>query len=408
MSEERIAPEKEKTKKRRAVPVSVFVGIALFILISATVCLYAVEQRKKMISNLDKRLGQRKDKITSLDQWYMDAVKAYESKNAQDDESESVVASFVRVNRMDNGYVIADGRTVLITPDLRDTYTISISAPFLQDDLDTDEEYTETYKKDSYSAFAIPDKDFSYNYESAPYSTLIVDPDEDSVFVKDDIPYICYGGYIYRETFLYDSDGDKVLMGMEGINAQSVENRELRAAAFSYVQMDNTENQKEPPVRFGFEGNYRYCMFYSLTGYSIPQLKDNELNALHVDDRTGYTEIDLGYNPGDFLYIYSYTVIFQDAGPEFSSWRNQVVTAGVIGLVIFTILLAGTILLEKKNREVSDSEEENTGSTGNASAWKISKDITDLLMEKIDAAESSMGPNGYLEEIRETIEKMKK
>ena len=83
-------------------------------------------------------------------------------------------------------------------------------------------------------------------------------------------------------------------------------------------------------------------------------------------------------------------------------------TAGVIGLVIFTILLAGTILLEKKNREDSDSEEENTGSTGNASAGKISSDITDILMEKIDAAESSMGPNGYLEEIRETIEKMKK
>ena len=402
MSENNSSSKQEEKKKERVIPVSVFVGVALFVLIAATVFLYAFVQRKKVESDLDKRLTQRRDKIIALDTWYMNAMKAYSLTIDPDSEGDTV--RYFDLNRMDKGYLLVGIKTVFPSAG---NWNINL--------VQTDDESTETYRKDSYSFYTIDyqeysDTDYSYVGELPAYSTLLVDPDEDSFFVKEDIPYICYGGLIYRDTFLYDSEHATLGFGREGLNVQSVENLDIRAAAFSILSKnasgDENESMENLKDVYGSEGTYRYCMFRSVVGVSLQAVEANDIDST---ERSDFIPLDYGEEVPDFSYLYTSTVIFIDAGPALASWRNQVVAAGLTGLVIYAILLFGTILLEKRNRRIKIvMEAEAAQKDISIPVEKLHSDLAEELIAKIEAAENSMGPNGYLDEIKDTIEKMKK
>lgn len=403
MSEENNSPIAAEKKKRHAIPVSVFVGVVLFILISATVVSYAFYLRKKLISDLDKRLSRRRDKILALDTWSINALKTYSKKNKLNDEQD--YTELYDQNRLDSGFVLVNGRTILLKDYYWDTYDYrNLGMAYSEGRM------SDTYKKDGYSTFSIPDIDFSYSDDSTPYATLLVDPDEDSYFVKNDVPFICYGGYIYRNSMLYDSRNMAVGFAKEGLNVQSIANQELRAAAFSIMDENDYDLEKEVNLNpiFGFEGTYRYCLFRSMVGFSRPVLETNDLNRIDTDLRSDFIPVDFGGVEAEYTYYFTSTVIFLDAGPELTAWKKQVAVAGAVGLGIYFFLLSGTILLEKRNREIRREEKETSENEVRLPGKRIHSDLADELLEKIDAAETSMGPNGYLEEIRDTIEKMKK
>lgn len=179
---------------------------------------------------------------------------------------------------------------------------------------------------------------------------------------------ICPSEYGY--TYYIGSASDREIH-LQGLNARSNQDRDM-------VSLANMLFTKEESR--GWTGKYRYMI---------------------VDT----TEVDALGNKYLFL---------TDCSDEKAEWKKNITTVSVAMAISDVVLILLMFILEWGNNKKFVSEEKTESSIGwseEASAEKrsgssagIPKDVAKQLLSYVDDTERSMGPSGYLDSIRDTIE----
>ncbi|MBO4687600.1 MAG: hypothetical protein J5636_03735 [Clostridiales bacterium] len=218
-------------------------------------------------------------------------------------------------------------------------------------------------------------------------------------------------GYFYKR-YVFREEGEEDAEYFYPMNSYSFADQEMINAAESSIK------EGEP---FGWHGNYRYCIFTLYEGFT----SGYESKVLMDLPYSSEDDISLDRTDGKYDYeTYSQYIIFEDVSAELANWRtwrrtNTFVMLG--GWAVLTCLMAVVLhLLLKPKKDVSwieigedglavegeklqmvseDSREEAP------SIDPISEKMATKLLSYISQSESSFGPNGYLEQLKDAIEK---
>ena len=96
-------------------------------------------------------------------------------------------------------------------------------------------------------------------------------------------------------------------------------------------------------------------------------------------------------------------ILFVDAAPQLKTLKNQVRRVSVYAAVAYVLILAGAVAIEL--RKSKNPEWEEAGSDGHKEEDDhIPDQVAKVLLSKITDVEQSMGPNGYLDQLRDEID----
>lgn len=196
---------------------------------------------------------------------------------------------------------------------------------------------------------------YAYNgliYGNWPTSVL----SEDTIEVSED------GVAVINVKYAYD---------FVGITTKAINNKELQEDAKAIVEKQTTG--------YGWNGSYRYMV------------EEEEI-----------TETLRKYGAeGDALHY----VLFVDASTELAAWKYWTIANTFVALFVYLVVLVISYLFlrtpgKKKVEEVvaaePEKEEEQEKKT-------ISENLAKNLLDRLESTEQSIGPNGYLDEMRELI-----
>ncbi len=241
-----------------------------------------------------------------------------------------------------------------------------------------------------------------------------IDPDGDTIEIWD----LTLGGYGYR-SFLGFSFGvyeneerlDYYLItDLSGITEESMDNNDLRSSLKSILV--------EGKAR-GFEKSYRYLVFkvpcilsgkhyYVATSLGMCA-SDNNHYVLTPDIVPMLDDSDSDYmfegRNGEEMTVYLPVILFEETSPYRQAYAFRMFRYALILLVIGLSFILLTAILERtlKGKTPSDANVEEDFDTETPEGV-LSEEKARTLLYHIEQAEQSMGPNGYLEQLKEDIE----
>ncbi|MBO4928284.1 MAG: hypothetical protein J5379_08565 [Clostridiales bacterium] len=218
---------------------------------------------------------------------------------------------------------------------------------------------------------------------------VIHDQDGDWLGEVDDSIVLQPGGLFFAEMLEPDAMGN-LEPTLHPVNFESGENPDLYNAGLLIIEKDQTS---------GWKGDYR---FYCYQEVVMAKPTDEYLIAYkYIDTEEDSSDLQETIEENGFDSYTLHSVIFYDASSELSDWTNHVIWNALVSLLVYVLIMAViTLLLYRISRQ---AEDEDSGELLNAGRLSISEELAKDLLHRIDSAESSMGPCGYLDEIRSAV-----
>lgn len=255
-----------------------------------------------------------------------------------------------------------------------------------------DEAYIYDFTDDSF------DDDFDYFYG-------IIDEDGDSYQINN----LDLNGYRFQERMGYDEALDMftTIGPPEPENEMSRENETLMKAV--------TEMEPVAETTGSIHG-YRYATFFvqgvAYVKYPTPENEESYVRILDLSDiESAKAEI---HAEGSLDYRVLHVIIFEDTEPFLRQWRLDmlknggmlVLLCGMVFLALFlyekrTEALERQRLMEEEHPEETENKEESSPEVPFEES--ISAETARQLIAQIGLAEQSMGPNPFLEKLRDDI-----
>lgn len=386
---------------------TIILALCLVILCASAITPWAVKGRKAITSDADAKLEVREERFMELEELLFGDLVFYPSDDSYD-------------------YVLdPDAATILIDGDQElklesgKLYTMepAVGGSGYYDDNDGTDE-TDPSDEESYSDF---DSMYSYYISENHY---VKDENGDSFIVNTYQP----GGLCYGETYfstismmLQDNVETRTtyynVTTPRPLNIASNNHQDL-AEYVSDVLMGSGRER-------GWKGNYRYLVFkvpatiyiFDEEAHIIAQPKqDPMLPDLEIPDYYHGMHESVVTSFADYaepvpLYLTQY--LFEDCAEAINAWRVKVATNVLVALAFSAILVLISFIFEKSTRGAAlsfgekqgglSADGDPKGSSMAAGSSVLPEESARDLLSQIDLAEQSMGPNGYLEQLRADI-----
>ncbi|MBR5973634.1 MAG: hypothetical protein IK020_00455 [Clostridiales bacterium] len=338
----------------------------------------AVTTRKQIVSELDRKLDVRARKILLLSQFRLDYLSEIYEYDFDEYEEDVQIVDYL------SSVVVSDEANDESEPGMKETPEFRM---FRDSDIILEDQEGEM----------IPIDLLGFSDEAG-----------DRIYYWKGYLLKSVRGYFY-ERYIFRVEGDDDAEFFYSMNTYSFEDTEMTQAAESLIK------EGEP---FGWHGNYRYCNFAIYEGnnggYETRFLQDLPSTA---DDDITWEETDGKY----FFESYSQYIIFEDASEVLANWRtwtrnNALVMLG--GWSVLTCLLAvflHFLLKPKRNThwiEIGEdglaADDENPKLVSGLpeeepSIELIPEDLAAELLSLVSRSESSLGSNGYLEQLKDAV-----
>ncbi len=386
--------------------ITIILALCLVILFASAITPWAVKGRKAITSDADAKLEVRKDRFMKLKGLLFGDLIFYPSEDSYDYVFDPDAASILIDG--DQEVKIESGKIYTMEP--------AVGGSGYYDDNDGTTDETDTDDPEDYS-------DFDSIYSSY-VSNYIEDDNGDGFFLNSYHP----GGLCYCETYfstismMYQNDAETRttyynVTNPKPINVVSKENAELEDYVLNVLMGSGKET--------GWKGNYRYLVFkvpstifiFDEEAHIIAQAKQDptsqdlavpdNYHSMHESTVASFTD-DVEPVP---IYLTQY--LFEDCGAAINAWRMKVTINILVALVFTALLVLISYLFEKSTRRgaVSSGEKQDglsadgdpKSSSVTAGAGVLTEESARDLLSQIDLAEQSMGPNGYLEQLRTDI-----
>lgn len=326
--------------KRRYLLTTVLAAVLILVTVSGCIY-YGKTSYSEMISKVDERLSRRLQKYDLY-------RREYTAMAAQDQD-------ILDTSKMMDFFYSVEGGNKLIQADF-DPYHLNYLNYIL------DENSMSVYDEETLDWLTDVERD------SLKLALCWTDEDGDFFGMVNGRIWIYPAEYGY--TYYIGSASDREI-NLNGLNARS--NQDMDMVSLANMLFTKEESR-------GWTGKYRYMI---------------------VDT----TEVDALGNKYLFL---------TDCSDEKAEWKKNITTVSVAMAISDVVLILLMFILERgKNKKVVSEEktESSIGLSEEASAEKrsgssagISKDVAKQLLSYVDDTERSMGPSGYLDSIRDTIE----
>ena len=246
-----------------------------------------------------------------------------------------------------------------------------------------------------------------------PGNANYIDPDGDTI----EIWYLSLGGYGYRSFLgfsfgVYENEerlNYYLITDFSGITEESTDNKDLRSSLESILQEGKTR---------GFEKSYRYLVFkvpcvlsgkhfYVETAFEMLE-SNNTHYVLTPDIGPMHAKTDRQYlfegRNGEEMTVYLPVILFEDTSSYKQAYAFRMFRYVLILLAIGLAFILLTWILERTLKGItsSDTNVEKVIET-DSPAGVLSEEKARTLLYHIEQAEQSMGPNGYLDEIRKDL-----
>ena len=257
------------------------------------------------------------------------------------------------------------------------------------------------------------DNEDMYTYYSSS-SFHYTDEDENICEIRD---LDLNNGYEYREPLT--QMGDSAVLQTSGPlvaqNEMSRENEKLLQAA-NELELNVEKN--------GSYRGYRYEIFFvqgmAYIDYDASDAVHTDVTILDTNDLEKAKE-QIGNGYGDIDSHIAHVVIFEDTEPFLRQWRLDMIKYGVALLLLWGIVVLTLFLYEKKTEKMLLLEQEEKEAAPEAEKpdkaeeaeelsvetpyeESVSEETARVLIAHIGLCEQSMGPNPYLDRLRDEIE----
>ena len=381
------------------------VGAGLLCVSAFAVAGGAVWGRNKLEKELDAKLERRVQKITQIGLYAaQDTLRDY--RTFREETSGDVSNPVYTREPGDYVFEIASPDSLEADPDFQVLPAIS---SYFQDDVVIAE-----------------DGRMLDNLDYGGYLPVILDEDGDYIYYINGRFVITINGLYYGDVMILDGVSSSATETFGALNSYSEENTEVKAAAKEMVE-------KEQPN--GWYKEYRYVNWVVLvgrpersnTGVLLKSFRPGEEqdNNIHMS----FTS-DVAFESLNTLRY----ILFLDGSAFLYQWRMWTVYNSIVMLLLDAVIMAVLAILlrsprgSKRDAPVTENAEESgvvkTGETVRAEEGlahdppedtmcgetrsfgrKIPKDVARELLSYISQSEASLGPNGYLDQMRELIEK---
>lgn len=415
-------------------------GICLLLICAVIFIPWAYTQRKKAYTKADECLVRRKDKIKSYS-----AAQQEEIERAYEDMRWTALEDYAFQQYLDGveGYSIdSSGGYILHIENQAggsEEYTIRRDGDAFSavEDIEGGADQTHSTKLDEPEAYYDDKGVLRFNDGEEVPSFLYLDDEGHLMFdeaytlsiaddTSDDIYYYDYTyvdedgdacqvvdldpqGYRFQETMVYDEALDTFLVNPpEPKNEMSRENQTLMKA------VNEIELKSES---MGSSHGYRYAVFFvqGLAYVEYPDAQTNETYVRILDTTDTDQAISEIKSPdGSMSYRILHVVIFEDMAPYLRAWRLDMLKHGGMLLLLWAIVVLSLFLYEKRTEayerqkqlaEESEAETENEIETSLEVPYEesVSAETARVLIAQINLAEQSMGPNPFLDKLRDDI-----
>ena len=428
------------TEPKKKLRFSFKAGICLLLICAVIFIPWAYTQRKKAYTKADECLVRRKDKIKSYSAAQQEEIeRAYEDMRwtAREDYAFQQHLDGVEGYTIDSsgGYILhienqeggseeytirRDGDAFSAVEDIEggvdQTHSTELDEPeaYYDDDgvlryFDGEEVPSFLYLDDE--GHLMLDEAYILSLADDPsddiyfYDYTYVDEDGDSCQVVDLDPQ----GYRFQETMVYDEALDTFLVNPpEPENEMSRENETLMKA------VNEIELKSES---MGSSHGYRYAVFFvqglAYVEYPNAQTDETYVRILDITD-TDQAISEIKSPDGSMSYRILHVVIFEDMAPYLRAWRLDMLKHGGMLLLLCAIVVLSLFLYEKRTEAyerqkqlaeepVAETENEIETSLEVPYEESVSAETARVLIAQISLAEQSMGPNPFLDKLRDDI-----
>ena len=428
------------TEPKKKLRFSFKAGICLLLICAVIFIPWAYTQRKKAYTKADECLVRRKDKIKSYS-----AAQQEEIERAYEDMRWTALEDYAFQQHLDGveGYTIdSSGGYILHIENQEggsEEYTIRRDGDAFSavEDIEGGVDQTHSTELDEPEAYYDDDGVLRYfDGEDVPsflylddeghlmldeayilsladdpsddiyfYDYTYVDEDGDSCQVVDLDPQ----GYRFQETMVYDEALDTFLVNPpEPENEMSRENETLMKA------VNEIELKSES---MGSSHGYRYAVFFvqglAYVEYPNAQTDETYVRILDITD-TDQAISEIKSPDGSMSYRILHVVIFEDMAPYLRAWRLDMLKHGGMLLLLCAIVVLSLFLYEKRTEAyerqkqlaeepVAETENEIETSLEVPYEESVSAETARVLIAQISLAEQSMGPNPFLDKLRDDI-----
>ena len=431
---------KNMTEPKKKLRFSFKAGICLLLICAVIFIPWAYTQRKKAYTKADECLVRRRDKIKSYS-----AAQQEEIERAYEDMRWAALDNYAFQHYLDGveGYTIDSSGDYIFHIENQEggsvEYTIRRDGDAFSavEDIESGADQTNSTELDEPEAYyddkgvlrfndgeEVPsflylddeghlmfDEAYTLSLADDPsddiylYGYTYTDEDGDTCRVVDLDPQ----GYRFQETMVYDEALDTFLASPpEPKNEMSRENETLMKA------VNEIELKSES---MGSSHGYRYAVFFvqGLAYVEYPDAQTNEtyVRILDITD-TDQAISEIKSPDGSMSYRILHVVIFEDMAPYLRAWRLDMLKHGGMLLLLWAIVVLSLFLYEKRTEaleRLDHAEEEPLKETEEAVEdspevpyeESVSKETARVLIAQISLAEQSMGPNPYLDKLRDDI-----
>ena len=421
-----VAEKKVKDPSRTILIVS---GILLFLIGAGVLIITSVQSRRKLIDEIDRSFANRADKIMSMhDLDGLTLVSRTESLDDDTSDGDGEGPSDTEGEGSDEGTdgEGSDAITQQIISGTGDIYSSYLpefdimtaradSVPgysatwYVPEDIDRHSFFTDSYYSRMYlytsseviitSGYLV--QDFDGDVSSTDVNGVIFQP----------------GGLMFAETLQFD-DVYNIKTMLKMVNVESQRLTELYTAAETCLKGEDLS---------GWENNYRYYIF-SEEVFAKRAEKPEDADAFYQPEieymykgkkaDAAWDSIKSLMKENGFTEYTLRNILFYDASSDLETWQDHVLwNIGVVlgCYILFMLVLTALLYVSPKmglagtaGSKVSEdpSAEAGDGQAISGPERCLTKEAAEALLSKIDAAESFSGPNGYLEDLRETVNRI--
>lgn len=393
-----------KNRSRHAYGLSLVLIGAVLLLISASIVVSkAMGDKKTLEKALDEKLHRRIRK-------YVEIIDYYESRNVltyggayslEEDLAYTAEWQYLRMETVNSA---------------NRAHTPDGGAKF---DMHAEPRYVPTYtiRQEGQGDDAVYTLDEDYNVMRQINTTVITDDDGDQIILWDNKIVISPVGYFYiGERYRTEKSTEYRYESYGGYNDLSLtDDADLSEAADALMAKGAT---------CGWQDEYRYCSWtrdFVNVGFSA---YESEWNFPFEEDGKEKPAHETGQSEFYRTYIF-----FEDGSEELQAWRASVRNLSMVmgavwllAMLILAVALRPLISVPAPKGETDGAEEgasvEGRGGNGDritgfagrakspsggAQPPQISEELAQELISYIDQSAASMGPNGYLEQMRDAI-----
>ena len=277
----------------------------------------------------------------------------------------------------------------------------------MQDFLDT--QYSSSYLPDSDDEQSIIDE--SYYPENELYS----DSDGDTIDILDlDLSGYSYCSYLYG-SFDENLEGNDEMRydisDPQAMTDESASNGELRAAVLGILREGKERGVLKSyryrvfkvPFMISGKNYYVESTLGTLNGTNVPYILSAEIGRMTALNGRSYR---IQGEIGELTTVYLPVILFEETASYKEAYASRMLrNALILAILGLSFILLSFILERVLKKKTSEETPVEAVSVKEAPSGILTEERARDLLYHIELTEQSMGPNGYLEQLKEDIEK---